>query len=55
MENIKGLLSMRRVNRILNARVRDMRVIKKGVDEENDESTLQCFDYIEKMRILRLL
>ena len=40
MENLKGLLGIRRMDRILNARIRELRGVK-GVDERLDEGVLR--------------
>ena len=40
MDNLRGLLCIRNINRILNAEVRKLSGVKKGVGERNDESGL---------------
>ena len=50
MDNLRGLLGIRRMDRVLNARIRKLCGVGKGVDENIDESVLRCFDQIERMR-----
>ena len=40
MGNLKGLLDIRRMGRVLNARIRELCGVKKGLDERIDESVL---------------
>ena len=43
MDNLRGLLGIRMMDRVPNARV------KKGLDERIDEGVLRWFDHVEKM------
>ena len=37
MDNLRGLLGVRRMNRVPKARIRELRGVKKGPDERIDE------------------
>ena len=54
MDNLRGLLGIRRMDRLLNAPIRELYGIKKGVDERIDEGLLQCFDHVERMERNRI-
>ena len=41
MDNLKGLLGMRRMNRVPNTRIRELCRAAKGVDERVDGSALR--------------
>ena len=43
MDNLRGLLGIRRMDRTLNAQIREFFGVKKGVDERIDESVLRWF------------
>ena len=49
MENLKGLLGIRRKDRILNARIRELCGVREGLDKRIDEVVLQWFGYVERM------
>ena len=51
MDNLRGLLGIRRMNRVLNARIRELYEVKKGLDEKIDEGVLQWFGDLERNRI----
>ena len=58
MENLKGLLGIRRLDRVPNARIKELCEVKKGVDERIDEGVLPWFGQMERMekdRIARKL
>ena len=38
MDNLRGLLSIRRMDRVSNARIRELCEVKKGLDERIDDS-----------------
>ena len=42
MESLRGLLGIRRMDRVLSAQIRELRGVKKGLDEMIDESILGC-------------
>ena len=41
MDNLRGFLGLRRMNRIPNARIKELCGVRKGLDERIDESVLQ--------------
>ena len=49
MDNLKGLLGIRRMNRIPNAQIRELCGVTKRVDERIDEGALRKFGHLEKM------
>ena len=48
MDNFKGLLVIRRMNRVQNAKIRELCEVTKGVDERIDEGVLRWFGHVEK-------
>ena len=49
MDNLRGLLGIRMIGRVPNARIRELCGVKKGVDERIDESVLRLFGHVERM------
>ena len=49
MDNLIGLLSIRRMGRVPNARIREVCGVTKGVDERIDEDVLRWFGLVERM------
>ena len=49
MENLKGLLGISRMDRIPNARIRELCGVAKRVDERVDEGVLRWFGHVERM------
>ena len=49
MDNFKGLLGIRRRDRVPNAWIRELCRVKKGLDERIDKGVLQGFDHVERM------
>ena len=49
MDNFRGLMDTRRMDRVLNAQIRDLCRVTKGVDVGIDESVLQWSSHIERM------
>ena len=49
MDNLRGLLGIWRMDRIPNARIRELCGATKGVDERVDEGVLQWFGHVERM------
>ena len=49
MDNLRGLLSIRRMDRVLNAQIRELCRVVKGVNERIDESVLCWLGHIERM------
>ena len=41
MDNLRGLLGIRRMDKVLNAQIRQLCGVMKGVDEKIDEGVLQ--------------
>ena len=48
MDDLRGLLSIRRMDRVPNARIRELCRVTKGVDEKMDEGALRCFAPLER-------
>ena len=49
MDNLRGLLGIRRINKVPNAWIRQMCGVTKGVDEKIDEGVFRWFGYVERM------
>ena len=49
MGNLRGLLGIRRMDRVPNARIRELCGVRKGVDGRIDEGVLRWFDHVERM------
>ena len=49
MDNLRGFLGIRRMDRVLNARERELCGVRKGLDEMIDEGVLRCFGHVERM------
>ena len=49
MDNLRGLLGIRRMDRIPNARIRELCRMRKGLDERIDEGNLRWFSHVERM------
>ena len=50
MDNIGGLLGIRRMDKVPNARIRQLYGVTKGVDEKIDEIILRWFGHVERMK-----
>ena len=46
---LRGLLGIRRMDRVLNAWIRELCKVKKGLDERIDEGILRWFHHVERM------
>ena len=55
MDNIRGLLSIRRMDKILNARIRQLCGVTKCVDEKIDEGVPRRFGHEERMENDRIV
>ena len=55
MDNLRGFFGIRRMDRILNAWIRELCRMTKGVDERIDEGVLQWFGHVERMEWTGLL
>ena len=49
MDNLRGLLGIRRLDKVPNARLRQLCGVTKGVDEKIDEGVLRWCGYVERM------
>ena len=49
MENLRELLGIRRMDRVPNARVRELCGVRKGLGERIDEGILWWFSHVERM------
>ena len=49
MDNLRGFLGIRRMDRVPNAQIGEMYRVKKGLDERIDEGVLQWFSHVEEM------
>ena len=49
MDNLRGLLGIRRLDRVLNPQIRELCRVKKGLDERIDEGVLRWFsNHVER-------
>ena len=49
MDNLRGLLSIRRMNKGRDTWIRELRGMIKGMDERIDKGALQWFSLVERM------
>ena len=49
MDNLRDLLRIKRMDRVPNARIRELCGVTRGVDERIDEGVLQWFGHVERM------
>ena len=49
MDNLRGLLGIRRMDKFRNALIRELCGVTKGVDERIDEGVLRWFGHVERM------
>ena len=49
MDNLRGLLDIRRMDNAPNARIRELCGVTKGVDEKIDKGVLRWFGHMERM------
>ena len=49
MDNLRGLLGIRRMDRVPNARIRELWGVKKFLDERIDEGVLRWFGHVERI------
>ena len=49
MDKIRSLLGIRRMDRVPNARIRELCGMAKGVDERIEEGVLPWFSHVERM------
>src|SRR5678816_3407074 len=55
MDNLRGVLGVRRIDKIGNERIRELCGVKKWVNEKINESTLRWFGHVEKMEDSQLV
>ena len=55
MDNLKGVLCARRIDKMRNERIRELCGVKKGINERINESTLRWFGHVERMNESRLV
>ena len=49
MDNLRGLLGIRKMDKVPNARIRELNGVEKCVDEWIDEVVHRWFGHVEKM------
>ena len=49
MDNLRGLVGIKRMDRVPNARIRKLCGVTKGLYERIDEGVLQWFGHVERM------
>ena len=49
MDNLRGLLGIRRMDKVPNAQIKELCGVMKGVDDRIDEGVLQKFGHVERM------
>ena len=49
MDNLRGLLGIRRMDRVPNAQIRKLCGVLRGVNEKFDEGVLQWFGHVERI------
>ena len=54
MDNLRGLLGIRRIDRIPNLQIRELCRVTKEVDERIDEGVLWWFGHVEKIEKKRV-
>ena len=54
MDNLRGLLGIRRIDIIPNTQIRKLCRVKKGLDEIIDEGVLWWFGHVERMESDRI-
>ena len=50
VDNLRGLLGIRRMDKVPNARIRQLCEVRKAEDEKNDEGILPWFNHVERMK-----
>ena len=49
MDNLRGLLGVRRIDKVPNARIRQLCGVTNGENEKIDEGVFRFFDHVERM------
>ena len=55
MDNLRGLLGISRMDRVLNPKIRELCRVTKGVDERIDVGALQWFGHWREWRMIGFL
>src|SRR5678815_4553858 len=55
MDNLRGVLGVKRIDKMRNESIRELCGVKKGVNERINESTLRWFGHVERMNDSRLV
>ena len=55
MDNLRGLLGIRRMDKVPNARIRELCGGTKGLDEKIDEGVLWWFGHMERIENDRIV
>ena len=55
MDNLRGLVGIRRMDGVPNARIREFCGLTKGADGGVHEGVLRCFGNVERMDIDRIV
>ena len=55
MDNLRGSLGVKRMDRVPNSRISELYGVAKGVDERIDASVLRWFGHIERMEDERIV
>ena len=55
VNNLRGLLDIRRKYRVPNARIRELCRMKMDLDERIDEGVLRWFGHVERDRIAKIV
>ena len=55
MDNLRGLLGIRSMDRVPNARIRELCGVTKGVDERIGEGVLRWFGHVERLENDRIV
>ena len=54
MDNLRGLLGIRRIDKVSNACIKELCGLTKWVEERIDEGVLRWFDHLERMENYRI-
>ena len=49
MDNLRGLLGIRRMDKVPNVQIRKLCRVMKGIDEKIDEGVIRWFSHVERM------
>ena len=55
MDNFRGLLGIRRMDRLPNAQIRELYGVKKGLNERIDEGVLRWLAHVERIESGRIV